>query len=127
MKRLTREWVQKAEDDLRLARVGSTQKPPVHDGVCFHCQQSAEKYLKAILQECGNVVEKTHNLNDLWSALLSDYPILRRFRPRLKVLTKYAVDYRYPSERANKRQATAALRCMDDLRSVARRLLGLRP
>jgi HEPN domain-containing protein len=127
MKRLSREWVQKAEDDLRLAKVGSIQKPPVHDGVCFHCQQSAEKYLKAILQECGKVVEKTHNLNDLLSALLSDYPTLRRFRPRLKVLTKYAVDYRYPGERASKRQATAALRCSDDLRGVARRLLGIRP
>jgi HEPN domain-containing protein len=99
----------------------------MHDGVCFHCQQSAAKYLKALLQECGNLVQKTHNLNDLLSALLSDYPNLRRFRPRLKVLTKYAVDYRYPGERASKRQATAALRCIDDLRSVARQLLGIRP
>ena len=28
-------------------------KPPLNDLICFHCQQSAEKYLKALLQERG--------------------------------------------------------------------------
>jgi hypothetical protein len=41
-------------------------------------------------------------------------------------LIKYAVDYRYPGERASKRQATAALRCIDDLRTVARHVFGIR-
>lgn len=37
-------------------------RPPRHDAVCFHCQQSAEKYLKALLQDAGIKVAKTHNL-----------------------------------------------------------------
>jgi HEPN domain-containing protein len=39
MKRTTRAWVR-------------------HDGVCFHCQQCAEKYLKGLLEEHGHAVPK---------------------------------------------------------------------
>jgi hypothetical protein len=39
MKKTTREWVRKAEADYALARHGRKSKVPVHDGVCFHCQQ----------------------------------------------------------------------------------------
>ena len=40
-------------------------KPPLNDLICFHCQQSAEKYLKAFVQEFGLVVPATHILEDL--------------------------------------------------------------
>jgi HEPN domain-containing protein len=48
MKTLTREWVRKAEADYVMASALSRLVPPVHDGVCFHCQQCAEKYLKLL-------------------------------------------------------------------------------
>jgi HEPN domain-containing protein len=37
--------------------------------VCFHCQQAAEKYLKALLQEKGAAVLKTHDLEDILDLL----------------------------------------------------------
>jgi HEPN domain-containing protein len=46
MKKTTKEWVKKAEADYDYAVEGSQSKKPLHDGVCFHCQQCAEKYLK---------------------------------------------------------------------------------
>src|SRR5438270_235943 len=51
MKRTTREWVRKAESDFRLASVIARGSESFHDEQCFHCQQSAEKYLKALLAE----------------------------------------------------------------------------
>ena len=49
MKPLTREWVEKAEGNYATARRESrVRKKPNFDAVCFHAQQSAEKYLKAI-------------------------------------------------------------------------------
>jgi HEPN domain-containing protein len=45
MKRATREWIRKAEADYRLAEVIAHGSEPFHDQLCFHCQQSAEKYL----------------------------------------------------------------------------------
>ena len=47
MKRLTGLWVRKAEDDLVGARSLARAKPSLNDLICFHCQQSAEKYLSA--------------------------------------------------------------------------------
>jgi hypothetical protein len=53
MKRLTREWISKAEDDYQAARRLGDERGRFHDQVCFHCQQAAEKYLKGLLQERG--------------------------------------------------------------------------
>jgi HEPN domain-containing protein len=47
----------------------SESKIPVHDAVCFHCQQCVEKYLKALMEELGHTVPKTHFLDHLLTAL----------------------------------------------------------
>jgi hypothetical protein len=52
MKAATRDWITKAEHDhLAAADLARRRKLPLHDMVCFHCQQSAEMYLKACLEE----------------------------------------------------------------------------
>jgi HEPN domain-containing protein len=52
---LTTKWVRKAEADLGMAKRLAAGQPAYPDGVVFHCQQLAEKYLKALLQELGIV------------------------------------------------------------------------
>jgi HEPN domain-containing protein len=94
--------------------------------VCFHCQQSAEKYLKGLLEELGLRVPKTHDLNGVLRLLLSHHPTLRSLRRGLDFLTQFAVDTRYPGENATKRQTEAAVRWEDRVRTAARKLLGLR-
>lgn len=74
MKRLTREWVAKAESDLAVARMLVRENGRHYDEVCFHCQQSAEKYLKALLQESGAVVPRTHLFVHLYVAAISLFP-----------------------------------------------------
>jgi HEPN domain-containing protein len=125
MKRTTREWVRKAEADHVYARSGIHSKTPLHDGVCFHCQQCVEKYLKALLEERGRTVPRTHNLDDILNLLLADYSTLRSLRRGLVFLTRFAVETRYPGESASKRQAQAALRWAGRVRAAARTLLGL--
>jgi HEPN domain-containing protein len=45
-----REWVVKAETDYKAAlALARRRKDPLPEVVCFHCQQCAEKYLKAFL------------------------------------------------------------------------------
>ena len=65
MKKATREWLRKAENDCRLAATIKNVNEPFHDQVCFLCQQSAEKYLKALLEELGQHIPKTHDLEHL--------------------------------------------------------------
>ena len=61
MKKTTREWVRKAEADYVIARQCSRGKIPLHDGVCFHCQQCAEKYLKEYEDLCTVDLEGAAN------------------------------------------------------------------
>src|SRR5262245_36716921 len=108
MKRLTKEWVKKAELDYRAAAELHRLSRPVHDVVCFHGQQSAEKYLKALLQELGLPVLRTHDLAQLHALLLPRCPTLRPLRRGLLFLSRHAVDVRYPGFDTSRRQAGAA-------------------
>ena len=60
MKKLTAQWVRKAESDFAVAETLARGKEPHHDEVCFHAQQCSEKYLKALLEELGLSVPRTH-------------------------------------------------------------------
>src|SRR5688572_28843506 len=104
MKRLTAEWMQKAESDFLAAKTLARESLRLHDAVCFHCQQCAEKYLKALLQESGAPVPRTHNLMALHSFVTPHYRI-RGILRGLKFLTDFAVEFRYPPIRATRRQA----------------------
>jgi HEPN domain-containing protein len=82
----------------------------MHDLVCFHCPQAAEKLLKAMLQELGLPIPRTHDLEDLLARLLPHDAALRPLRRGVKFLATFAVEYRYPGQSATKRQAQAILR-----------------
>jgi HEPN domain-containing protein len=126
MKRLTGLWVRKAEDDLVGARSLERGKPSLNDLVCFHCQQSAEKYLKALLQEYGSIPPRTHNLVDLLTLLLVSDPSLSILRRALNSLSRYAVEFRYPGRRSTRRKALAALGHAETVRREIRTRLRLR-
>ncbi len=125
MKRQTAKWVHKAERDWEVAHKLAAETPPPRDIVCFHCQQAAEKYLKALLQENGLVVPRTHDLADILDLLLSGDATLARLRRKADSLTQYAVDYRYPDMIASKRQMEAAIRHVDLIRLKCRAKLDL--
>lgn len=127
MKRTTRKWVRKAENDFRLVVQITAGQEPFHDQICFHCQQSAEKYLKALLEELGLNVPRTHHLDDLLSLLAPHFPSLLALRRGLIYLTDFAVDIRYIDDMANKRQARSAFRWAGDVRDACRKILGIRP
>lgn len=127
MKKLTAEWVRKAEADLLCAATCAKSRVPLHDQVCFHCQQSAEKYLKALLEEAGTTVPRTHQLLDLLSLIVTRHAGLRSLRRGLDFLTRFAVETRYPGDSATKRQAAAAQRWANRVRHAARLSLGLDP
>lgn len=127
MNRLTREWVRKAEADYCGARQLQNSPEPVHDLVCFHCQQLVEKYMKALLEESGLGVPRTHDLDRLLSLLHSTFPSLIKMKRGLLFLTRHAVDTRYPGENATRRQAVTALRWANRVREECRTLLGIKP
>ena len=99
MNPLTLEWIEKAEGDFATAqRELRARKIPNYDAVCFHSQQCAEKYLKAMLQEAGVVFSRTHNLVVLLELLKPVAPSWEMMHPQLQLLNGYAVEVRYPGE-----------------------------
>src|SRR5262245_12929222 len=96
MKSLTRNWVNKAEEDYVAARQGRRSKTPVHNVVCFLCQQCAEKYLKGLMEQLGLVVPKTHDLEQLLNSLTPHHSELRVLQRGMIFLSNFAVETRYP-------------------------------
>jgi HEPN domain len=78
------------------------------------------------MEELGLPVPKTHDLDLLLTVLVPHHPTLRSLRRGLLFLSDFAVDTRYPGKSASKRQAVAALRWVERVRSRARTLLGIR-
>jgi HEPN domain-containing protein len=127
MKQRTAQWVRKAEEDWETAKTLAAKRKPHRDAVCFHCQQAAEKYLKAQLQEVGAAIPKTHELEDLLDLLIPHDATLKPLRRSAHSLTRFAVDYRYPGVRASTRQMRAALRNAERVWGEVRARLGLPP
>ena len=118
MNELTSEWVAKAEGDYATAeRELRVRDRPNYDAVCFHAQQTAEKYLKAFLQERGVAFPKTHNLIELLELCLPLDNMLESLRLDLIRLGRYAVNYRYPGETAVKREAQTAFEAVTTIRA----------
>ena len=55
-------WVERAEEDYAVAQSSLRRKRPFTYSACFHAQQCAEKYLKAMLVAGEHGFPKTHDL-----------------------------------------------------------------
>lgn len=127
MKPETVEWTAKAAADLATAqREIAVDIEPNYDAVCFHAQQSAEKYLKAIMVEMGMRVPRIHDLEALVNLLIDQYSDLERILRNARILSAMAVEVRYPGMSADEDDASESLKAavvireavMDILRNV---------
>lgn len=126
MKPITAEWVSKAEGDWEAAqKMYRARKFPVYDAACFHCQQCAEKYLKAKLIEAGIAFAKTHDLPSLLKLILPVEPSWLTLNQQLDALNKFAVVYRYPGNDATKADAKQAIEDCRAVRRFIRQAFGL--
>lgn len=126
LRKLTAEWVRKAEADITAARRLLAEKPPLYDPVCLHFQQCGEKYLKALLQEKSLPVPRSHDLDFLLAQLLPVCPGLSVLQRCAGRLNQYAVQYRYPGSHATGRHARSAGTSATLIRAMIRQELGLR-
>ena len=95
---LARQWLAKAENDLLNADNNLKSEIIPYDTVCFHCQQAAEKLLKAYLVARGVQPLFTHDLLLLLEEILPYCTDAERLRGALALLMPYAVGVRYPDE-----------------------------
>lgn len=121
------EWISKAEGDYVVAqREMRARRDNNYDAVCFHCQQSVEKYMKAYLYKNGIDFPKTHNLIDLHELCLPLDGSFEIQRDLYLELNQYGVRYRYPGITAEKDDAKHAMAHLKTARAFLRTKLGLK-
>src|SRR4051812_33402774 len=97
MNKTVREWVAKAQDDFQSAGVLlRVRKSRPNDAICFHCQQCAEKLMKAVLIAGKVIPPRTHNLEELSALLRGLDPTWHWPNRELQFLSSGAVIFRYP-------------------------------
>jgi len=89
-------WLAKARRDLDSAERLLTGTPPYRDTATYHCQQAAEKALKALLTALAIPFPKTHDLTTLVGMLEERVQAADRWKEAAVVLTPYATLFRYP-------------------------------
>lgn len=120
------EWVVYAEEDLIIAKSALKRSKPLTTASCFHSQQCAEKYFKAILVAKDVEFPKTHDLLIL-NTLCMTASILTGFsKEDLGRLSGYAVNTRYPGNQPSPDEAQESYEIAKTIRQFARKFLGLK-
>ena len=97
-----KEWVRFADMDVLSANhLNEIQYPKPLEIICFHCQQAAEKMLKALIIANDGEVRKTHDLGLLIDDLSSDVYFPKELLNAADELTPYGVSARYPQDPGN--------------------------
>jgi HEPN domain-containing protein len=97
-KELVRQWIAKADMDMRASDLMLATEPPLTYPACFHAQQAAEKYIKAFLTWHEIDFPKTHVVELLLDLLEPTSPDMAAALNGASALTDYGVDIRYPGE-----------------------------
>ena len=92
----SQDWLRHARSDLALARMRKT-KSLLYEHLCFHAQQASEKAIKAVLVHHSIRVPRSHDLAYLLGILPQSVSISPALL-ELPILTKYAVQQRYPGD-----------------------------
>jgi len=120
-----RQWLLKAEEDVNAAKSLMTYGDSFLSTVCFHSQQSAEKYLKAFLTYHQVEFPKTHDIDELLDLMTPIDANLSESLRDVIVLTHYGVNVRYPGELPNvtARDAQEAIQLAEKVRRLVLKLL----
>ena len=87
-------WMKKGDSDLLTVQRLMPDGGPF-DTACFHAQQAAEKYLKAVLAYAESEIPRTHNLEDLEKLCAQAVTNWDIRGAAVSKLTRYAVEGRY--------------------------------
>ena len=115
----TKEWYDMAVMDLRVARhLDETYRPKPLEIICYHCQQAAEKAIKALIVYFGGRggMPKLHDLSFLLNQIKNKVCIEDKYYDYADILTPYGVSVRYPNELfLEERHVKDALECSDEI------------
>jgi len=91
------EWLALASQDEQSARFLMDMQPLPLEVICFHCQQAAEKLLKALIAKNMLPIPRTHDLLQLLDIIRTVHPAFIDLEPAMYDLNDFSVIVRYPA------------------------------
>ena len=94
-------WIEFAKTDLGVAKhLDEQYYPKPLEIICYHCQQAAEKAIKAIIILCGTQggMPKKHNLSFLLEQIKNKVEVPEKYYDYADALTPYGIAVRYSNE-----------------------------
>jgi HEPN domain-containing protein len=98
-KPLYQKWLDRSRSNLERARLDELPRHIFYEDICFDCQQSVEKVLKALIVFKNIQFEYTHNIGLLVKMLEDNDIEVPDHIKRSASLSVYAVETRYPGEK----------------------------
>ncbi|MHA1917883.1 MAG: HEPN domain-containing protein, partial [Candidatus Ranarchaeia archaeon] len=92
--------------------------------ICFHSQQCAEKYLKALLIRNNIEPPWIHTLETLIELIIPKISQLEKEKSTLAQLTPFATEYRYPGKLAKEEEAESCVNLIRSFRKTVKDLLN---
>lgn len=125
IRELVDQWLHKADQDMEAAAALLTDQVTLPYPSCFHSQQAAEKYLKALLTWRQREFPPTHSIRKLLNIIRASDPSLAEELEEAATLTVYGVQARYPGNLPDPdvNNARQALRLARRVREAVLRIL----
>ena len=121
-----RDWFEKAEQDLEMARRAMLPGNPIPAMACYHAQQCAEKYLKGFLVSRAHSFNFVHDLFYLTQECAKLRPIFLELELAAETLGRYGAGVRYPMENfvdPDEDEAWEAVRLAEEIATFVKSLL----
>lgn len=121
------QWLNKAQNDLKVASFLLEGDLKDYESVGFHAQQAAEKFIKTFLVRHQIEFPKTHDIARLRRLVAQADSGLAEGMANADELTPYGVEFRYPGDLQplSHDQAAHALRLAEQLRDLV--MANLKP
>jgi len=121
------EWIDRAEQDYENAlQILRRRKRPSPASVCYNCQQSIEKYLKAFLLKTRGGFQHTHKLEELNAQCAQEDGTFLLIEDWVTPLTEYAIKGRYPQAGITMDDARQAVATLKQVRKFIAPKLGIK-
>jgi len=120
------EWITKAAEDFEFARINFEEEKPFFSQICFHFNQSAEKYLKAYIIANKLGFRKIHNLPLLLKQCSLIDLSFNQLSEDCENLDTFYIEARYPVAWPvdfSKNEANRAYRSAENIRNFVKKKL----
>lgn len=95
--KIAQEWLDSADEDFEFASAILDDNDKFYSKICFHLQQTGEKYLKAYIVAYDLGLKKIHNLRTLMEICAKKNRLFKDLIEDCIFLNAFYIDTRYPA------------------------------